>query len=362
MPTWLPALIGTAINAVTSLAGTHMRNEAQKRESELAYKRQQEAIREQNAYNSASAQMARLQAAGLNPNLMYDSGQQVAAGTQENIPEYQPAEMQSAVEPVGAAGSSMINDAIQISQLKNETLMAEAKAFLDYTGGDLNIEKLDLTRAQTNSINTLLGWQVDKMDAEIKEINQRTEESKSNQALIEQKAKESIQMIKESMQRVDNLLKEGQKIDAETYCMLALLNSKINFMEASAEDRAAAALEAYERMRYIGAYYTLETDKFDFEMTSFYDSLGWDKDSFHQSLKQGYWNIGLHTGVQILSLAASTVQPFLAVGSSVGGLFGRSPVTGMYGTGFGTSTVRNSPKKFIPATGAYVYRKPKAHK
>lgn len=360
---WLAPLIAGAANVAVGLGGTAMRNEAQKRESELAFRRQQEAIREQNAYNSASAQMARLQAAGLNPNLMYDNGQQAAAGVQENIPEYQPAELDNAAPAVGQLGSDLINSVIGLKDLQNKTLATEADIFLKSTMADLNVSDMRLTEAQTREINTLLGWRVDKMDAEIKEINQRVKESEANINLIEQKAKESIQIIKESEQRVSKMIKEGEKIDAETYCMLALLTHKINFLEASAEDRAAAALEAYERMKYIGSYFTLESDRFDFEMKSFYDSLDWDKESFHDSLKQGYWNMGLHTGVQLISTVAQVASPWLGAGSTVGRLFGKSPVAGMYGTG--TKLHAYTPKnsgKFTPATGAYVYRKPKAHK
>lgn len=360
---WTAALIGGAFNAATSLIGTHMRNEAQKRESELAYNRMVAEKQKENAYNSASAQMARLQAAGLNPNLMYDNGQQAAAGMQEGIPEYQPAPIENAAAPLSDVGTSTINAMIGLKDLKNKTLETEARIFLDYTEGDLNISRLHLTDAQTNEINTLLGWKVNEFDAKIKNINQATEESKANKALIEQKAKESIQIIKESEQRISNMIKEGEKIDAETYCMLALLTYKQNFLEASAEERAAMALEAYERMKYIGSYFTLESDKFDFEMKSFYDSLDWDKDSFHQSLKQGYWNLGVHTGVQVLSLAAQCATPWLGAGASVGKLFGRSPVAGVYGS---STTVHpynyKVGKTFTPATGKFVYRKPHAHK
>lgn len=145
----LVPLLGGAANAGIGLLSQSSANEARKRESELAYQRQREAIREQNAYNSASAQMARLQAAGLNPNLMYDNGQQAAAGMQENIPEYTPANYESGAAPAGPVGTEIINSLIGLKDLQNKTSMTESEIALNSVKGLNTIANTLNTEADT---------------------------------------------------------------------------------------------------------------------------------------------------------------------------------------------------------------------
>lgn len=80
---------------------------AQKHESELAYQRSVEMWHLQNAYNSPQQQMARFQAGGLNPNLIYGQGN---AGNASAPPTYQPANLQYRYEApaYGAAIQSLL--------------------------------------------------------------------------------------------------------------------------------------------------------------------------------------------------------------------------------------------------------------
>lgn len=150
------SIAGAGLSLLTSVIGNHQRNEAQKAESELAYKRQLEAIREQNAYNSASAQMARLQAAGLNPNLMYDNGQQAAAGMQDNIAEYQPAEISRSFGELPPIGSELISSMIGLQEMKNHTAATEADIALKSVQGLNEVSKAGLNDANTKLI--LQSW------------------------------------------------------------------------------------------------------------------------------------------------------------------------------------------------------------
>lgn len=61
---------------------------AQKELAEYSYSKDLEMWERANAYNSPEAQMARLKEAGLNPNLVYGSGQ-VAGNTAGQLPRYQ---------------------------------------------------------------------------------------------------------------------------------------------------------------------------------------------------------------------------------------------------------------------------------
>lgn len=61
-----------------------------KSEAELAYNRQLEQWNLENEYNSPAQQLARYQAAGLNPNLIYGTGTASAGNTNTSSPSYSP--------------------------------------------------------------------------------------------------------------------------------------------------------------------------------------------------------------------------------------------------------------------------------
>lgn len=65
---------GLVYNAAVSRKNTKDTIAANKAQAEYAYSKDLEAWNRQNEYNSPAAQMARLEAAGLNPNMMYGSG------------------------------------------------------------------------------------------------------------------------------------------------------------------------------------------------------------------------------------------------------------------------------------------------
>lgn len=67
----LGALIGSAVSGLFSLGATALQNRYNRKQVDKQWKRELEQWNKENAYNDPSAQMARLKAAGLNPNLMY---------------------------------------------------------------------------------------------------------------------------------------------------------------------------------------------------------------------------------------------------------------------------------------------------
>lgn len=88
----------------TNMEAVHATNQANKelaeyyanwnkQENELAFQRDLQMMDKYNAYNAPAAQMERLTAAGLNPNLVYGSGN--VAGNQSGQASYTPAKAQS---------------------------------------------------------------------------------------------------------------------------------------------------------------------------------------------------------------------------------------------------------------------------
>lgn len=96
-------LIDSHLNRKVSRENTDKTIAANKAEAELAYQRSLEMWRLQNDYNSPQAQMARFQAAGLNPHLIYQQGN---SGNAASPPNYQPANMQYKYES-GNPGSAL---------------------------------------------------------------------------------------------------------------------------------------------------------------------------------------------------------------------------------------------------------------
>lgn len=110
------ALIGTGITALANTGSVFYSNWQSRRLADEQYRRQQEDIRLQNAYNSPAAQMVRLKAAGINPALYYGSGHSIESGEQSTIPQYDRAEV--ATPTIDA--SSVVQSFTDVSRLANE--------------------------------------------------------------------------------------------------------------------------------------------------------------------------------------------------------------------------------------------------
>lgn len=99
-------------NIYNEISGRNARdeqNEWNRQQSLEAYQRDMEMWRIQNEYNSPSSQMARYQAAGLNPNLIYGQG---SSGNATGMPSYQPAAGGS--RPSGMETLTKIANVIQL--------------------------------------------------------------------------------------------------------------------------------------------------------------------------------------------------------------------------------------------------------
>lgn len=105
---WLGALInlGGAIYQTESQKSMQRKqNKFNKQEAELAYQREIDMWNLQNAYNDPSAQMARLRAAGLNPNMVYGQSSGGAAGqSSSSSPSYSPAQGNFQAFPINING------------------------------------------------------------------------------------------------------------------------------------------------------------------------------------------------------------------------------------------------------------------
>lgn len=87
--------------------------EQQKQMAETAYQRDIEMMDRYNAYNAPAAQMERLASAGLNPNLVYGSGN--VAGNQSGQVKYQPPKYEAPTMKAYTGWNLGISDAVQVA-------------------------------------------------------------------------------------------------------------------------------------------------------------------------------------------------------------------------------------------------------
>lgn len=116
--------IGSAVNAAGNVASTLLTNKANKELAEYSFDMQRQLIREQNAYNSPLQQMARYQEAGLNPSLIYGSGQ-ASAGNQSSIAKYEAPHLQAPQVDLNSA----IQMALQARELKSRINLQDEQAY-----------------------------------------------------------------------------------------------------------------------------------------------------------------------------------------------------------------------------------------
>ncbi len=80
----------SVLNTGLGLIGQAINYRQQRKLADLQYSRAQEMMDRQNAYNSPAAQVSRLRAAGLNPNLLYGNGSTATGNGDVSTPVYNP--------------------------------------------------------------------------------------------------------------------------------------------------------------------------------------------------------------------------------------------------------------------------------
>lgn len=201
------ALAGSVATAVAAKRAQKRQNRYNQQAADLAYQREQEAINQQNEYNSPQNQMERYKAAGLNPNLIYQQG---TAGLQEAHASYTPPE-QSFENYAGPAITSM-SDAVfqniaqyqalqlQGQQLENLRLTNERQSMdnelqryeLDYgrTAAFLRNRGLELDVVGKEKSNQLKQNELDTFSEKLASIKLKNELSEKQKQVMDKKLEE----------------------------------------------------------------------------------------------------------------------------------------------------------------------------
>lgn len=120
------ALSVAGVGAVGNITSQLLANRANRKLAEYSYQQQRQMIAEQNEYNSPLQQMARYQEAGLNPALIYGSGQ-ASAGNQSAIAKYEAPTMEA--PEVGTSVAQALQMALAYRQANADIALKEEQAY-----------------------------------------------------------------------------------------------------------------------------------------------------------------------------------------------------------------------------------------
>lgn len=168
------AAIGLGSSLISSAFGSIFGNNSAKQQFKYQQQLNREAFQHdvdmwnrQNAYNTPSAQMERLQAAGLNPNLVYGNGG--ATNTANNAPTYNAGSAPD-VSSARAAAASLANQGFntalnfQLQQVQAANLQADTE--LKQTQGQLNQTNNELALLdkylKQNTVDDNIRYQLEK--------------------------------------------------------------------------------------------------------------------------------------------------------------------------------------------------------
>lgn len=117
---WWGAIIAAVASIITTVIAGEQQKSANKDAFNAQFDAQKKLIADQNAYNTPANQMARLQAGGLNPHLMYGQG------SPGNQPSAGSAPAMAAVDYLGM-GEKVSNTISNTLPLINQTRLAESQ-------------------------------------------------------------------------------------------------------------------------------------------------------------------------------------------------------------------------------------------
>lgn len=167
------AVIAAGISAAGAGGSSIIGNAGSKRAAKYAAKKNLEFWHMQNAYNDPSAQMERLRAAGLNPNLIYGSGTGQASGNAESIAPFKPAEYK------------MENPLSQIQQFADYGVK---QAQANNLGAQSNNVAQDTALKAAQTADTIIKSKSNSVTAKLAEATYFNSLEASNEALRQQKA------------------------------------------------------------------------------------------------------------------------------------------------------------------------------
>lgn len=190
-----PATIAGLAGAGASLVGGLVNNAWADARTDKQYAQMNEMQDKMNAYNAPVAQMARLRAAGLNPNLVYANGGAVIQSAVGNAPQpahTTPIDTQGVLQMVQTiVGAMLEKDKIQASKdMQSEQIKSDQKI-----SEDKNTTTKEVTGMQTKSSERNVDEQI-KSNKDIAEARNTLEKG-----IADENRKENVRQFDETMKQ-----------------------------------------------------------------------------------------------------------------------------------------------------------------
>ena len=231
------------LNALGGISGSLMSNSANRRLAEYQYQKDLEMWNKNNEYNSPSAQMSRLKAAGLNPNMVYGSGS-VVGNTTTQMPHYQAPRMNYDINPGLNLGDALAMYAdTKVKSAQADNLVEQKKLVSAQAANELVKGAGMLTSNKHSELNYSIAKQLEKTSlqaaaANLAKITADTKASLANTDLTKYRRKntepENFRKLKISNDLDERLKKYG--LSSGTGGVFgAPLNMVTNFLDRAIE-------------------------------------------------------------------------------------------------------------------------------
>lgn len=159
--------IGSAVvGGASSLLGSNSSNAKAKRAATLAFQREKQLIDEANEYNKPVNQMARLEEAGLNPNLVYENGAQTlsaSVGAPPQAKTYSP--------DVGKFNA--LQNYLMLENMERQEEKTQAEVDAIHNGIHVQNQNLEIAREMADLRKRTIAMQEKYTDARIQDMMNR---------------------------------------------------------------------------------------------------------------------------------------------------------------------------------------------
>lgn len=199
------ALIGGASNIVGNIGAGARQKAADKRNVKF--------WKMQNEYNKPSAQMERLKAAGLNPNMIYGTSPTAALGNADGIAPSKPADFQNPIEDISRY-QNFAKQNVQTDNLRVQKELLMDKITLQNVEIGIRGMEAGLTGLELDKAKELYTTNVQFRQEMLKGLQQETTGKSLDNKLKDQTLKPKItKVLNEAKLAIESL--EGQKLTNE---------------------------------------------------------------------------------------------------------------------------------------------------
>lgn len=196
------AAAGAAVQGVTGIVGGAMSNHAQKQANRENLNFQREMWNKQNEYNTPLNQRKRLEAGGLNPNLVYGNGSVSNTADSAGTPNVRPLDgFEQMAQGVSGGISTYFNTKLQQAQydnLQKDIDYKNAQIFATYMAGGKSAQDTESGAWQTWKDKDLFSISKDAAVASVEKIKRENEGLKITNDNMDTTQKATIDNIRAS--------------------------------------------------------------------------------------------------------------------------------------------------------------------